>query len=144
MEYAPNLQVIDLQNLTIQGVQLTYTHTGRSTAKEKKAAQKTVQAAQKANNNPELFVRVDQLDIIKSTFAFENKETNPPYRIFFSDAEFHLNNFTNHLTEGTMVGKLTGKFMGWGTTAVGATFRAETSGPDFDLAVRIEPTPMLP
>jgi hypothetical protein len=32
--------------------------------------------------------------------------------------------------------------MGWGATAVGATFRPETSGPDFDLAVRIESTPM--
>jgi hypothetical protein len=142
MEYAPHTQVIDLQNLTIQGVQLTYIHTGGSTPKEKKAAQKTVQAAQKANNNPEISVRADQLDISKSTFAFENKEVNPPYRLFFDDTEFHLNNLTNHLTEGTMVAKLTGKFMGWSATAVGATFRPETSGPDFDLAVRIEPTPM--
>jgi hypothetical protein len=143
MEYAPpHTQIIDLQNLTIQGVQLTYIHTGQSTPKEKKAAQKTVQAAQKANNNPEMSIRADQLDIIKSSFAFENKESSPPYRLFFDEAEFHLNNFTNHLSEGTMVGKFTGKFMGWSATTVGATFRPETQGPDFNLAVRIEPTPM--
>ncbi len=143
LEYAPpHTQIIELQNLTIQGVHLTYIHTGGSTPKEKQAAQKTVQAAQQVNNNPEISLRADQLDISKSTFAFENKAVNPPYRLFFDDAEFHLNNFTNHLTEGTMVGKLTGTFMGWGTTAVGTTFRPETSGPDFDLAVRIEPTPM--
>jgi hypothetical protein len=142
MEYAPNIKFIDLQNLTIQDVQLTYTHTQQSTPKEKQVAQKTVQAVQQANNNPEIFVRADQLDISKSTFAFEDKEVNPPYRVFFEDAELHLNNFTNHLTEGTMVGKLTGKFMGWGDTAIGTTFRPETNGPDFDMAVRIEPTPM--
>jgi hypothetical protein len=143
LEYAPpHTQVIDLQNLTILGVQLAYIHTGGSTPKEKQAVQKTVQAAQKANNNPEMSVRADQLDISKSTFAFENQEVTPPYRLFFDDAELHLNNFTNHLTEGTMVGKLTGKFMGGGATAVGMTFRPEISGPDFDLAVRIEPTPM--
>jgi hypothetical protein len=143
LEYAPpHTQVIDLQNLTIQGVYLTYSHTGGTTPKEKQAAQKTVQVAQQVNNNPEISVRADQLDISKSTFAFENKEANPPYRLFFDDAELHLNNFTNHLTEGTMVAKLTGKFMGWSPTAVGATFRPETDGPDFDLAVRIEPTPM--
>jgi len=143
MEYAPpHTQNIDLQNLTIEGVQLTYTHTEQSTPKEQKAAQKTVQAAQKANNNPEMSVRADQIDITKSIFAYENKEADHPFRLFFDDAELHLNNFTNHLTEGTMVSKITGKFMGWGTTAIGATFRPETNGPDFDLAMRIEPTPM--
>jgi hypothetical protein len=84
--------------------------------------------------NPEILVRADQLDIIKSTFGFENKAVNPPYRLFWTDAEFHLNNFTNHLTEGTAVGKLTGKFMDWGATSIGATFRPENNGPDFDLA----------
>jgi hypothetical protein len=143
MEYAPpHTQIIDLQNLTIQGVQVTYIHTRQSAPKEKKAVQKTVQAVQKANNNPEMSIRADQLDIIKSTFAFENKEAKPSYRLFFDEAEFHLNNFTNHLSEGTMVGKFTGKFMGWGFTTVGATFRPETHGPDFNLALRIEPTPM--
>ncbi len=142
MEYASNIKFIDLQNLTIQGVQLTYTHTKQSTPTEKQVAQKTVEAAQQVNNNPEISVRADQIDIIKSTFALEDKEVNPPYRVFFEDAELHLNNFTNHLTEGTMVGKLTGEFMGWGDTAIGMTFRPETNGPDFDMAVRIEPTPM--
>ena len=143
MEYAPpHTQVIDLQSVTIQGVHLTYTHTKQSTVKEKKVAQKTVQAAQKVNNNPKVSLRAGQLDITKSTFAFENKEADPPYRLFFDDAEIHLNNFTNHLTEGTMVAKLAGKFMGTGPTTVGATFRPEVSGPDFDVAVNIEPTPM--
>jgi uncharacterized protein DUF748 len=144
MEYAPEIKVLELQNLTIQGVQLTYTHTASGTQKEKekKAAQKTVQAAEAVNNNPEILVRADQLDIIKSIFGFENKAVNPPYRLVWTEAEFHLNNFTNHLTEGTMVGKLTGKFMDWSTTSIGATFRPETHGPDFDLAIRIDPTPM--
>jgi hypothetical protein len=143
MEYAPpHTQIINLQNLTIDGVQLTYIHTKQSAPKEKKAAQKTVQAAQQANNNPTLSIRADQLDINRSTFGFENKEVNPPYRLFWTDAELHLNNFTNHLSQGTMVGKFTGKFMGWSTTAIGVTFRPEINGPDFALAVRIEPTPM--
>jgi len=142
MEYAPSIKVIHLQSLTIQGVQLTYTHTARSAPAEKKAAQKTVQAAQEVSNNPAIVLRADQLDIVKSTFGFQNKETNPDYRLFLADAEFHLRNFTNHLTEGTTVGKLTGEFMGSGAATVGATFRPETNGPDFDLAVRIEQTPM--
>jgi hypothetical protein len=142
VEYAPWIKVYHLQNATIAGVQVAYTHTASSTPAEKKAARKTVQKTQELNNNPETIVRADRIDIVNSQFSFVNKEASPEYRLFLANAEFHLTNFTNHLTEGTSVGKLSGKFMDSGVTEVGATFRPETSGPDFDLAVRIEPLPM--
>jgi hypothetical protein len=131
-----------LQKVTIDGVQVTYTHTSRSKGAEKKVARKTVQAAQKLNNNPKTVLRADRIDIVKSQFGFANTEVSPDYRLVLTDAEFHLSNFTNHLTEGTSVAKLTAKLMGSGATTVVATFRPETSGPDFDTDVRIEQTPM--
>ncbi len=82
MEYAPNVRAIALKTVTIQDLQLTYAHTASSTPTEKKAAQKTVQAAQKVNNNPEIALRADQINIVKSTFAFENNEATPHYRLF--------------------------------------------------------------
>jgi hypothetical protein len=138
LEYAPNTKVVHLQQLTIQKMQLEYLHTARSTAAEKQGARETVQKAQEVNNQPTLYLRVDQLDVVNSTFGFENKATDPPYRLFLADAELHLSNLSNHLREGTAVGTLTGKWLGSGTTAVTATFRPEHTGPDFDLAVRIE------
>ena len=57
IEYAPTIKVFHLQKVTIDGVQVTYTHTSRSTGAEKKVARKTVQAAQKLNNNPETVLR---------------------------------------------------------------------------------------
>lgn len=142
VEYAPTITVFHLQKVTIDGVQLTYTHTSRSTGAEKQVARKTVQAAQKLNNNPETILRADRIDIVRSQFSFANTEASPDYRLVLNDAEFHLSNFTNHLTEGTSVAKLTGKLMGSGATTVVATFRPETNGPDFDTDVRIEQTPM--
>ena len=142
VEYAPTIKVFHLQKVTIDSVQVTYTHTSRSTGAEKKVARKTVQAAQKLNNNPETVLRADRIDIVKSQFGFANTEASPDYRLVLTDAEFHLSNFTNHLTEGTSVAKLTGKLMDSGVTTVEATFRPETSGPDFDTDVRIEQTPM--
>ncbi len=84
-------------------------------------------------------MRADHVDMVNSKFSFVNKEASPEHRLFLSNAEFHLTNFTNHLTEGTSVGKLSGKFMDSGVTEVGATFHPATNGPDFDLAVRTEP-----
>jgi hypothetical protein len=142
VEYAPTIKVFHLQKVTIDGVQVTYTHTSQSTGAEKKVARKTVQAAQKLNNKPETILRADRIDIVRSQFGFANTEVNPDYRLVLNDTEFHLSNFTNHLTEGTSVAKLTAKLMGLGATRVVATFRPEVSGPDFDTDVRIEPTPM--
>ena len=123
VEYAPTIKVFHLQKVAIDGVQVTYTHTSRSTGAEKKVARKTVQAAQKLNNNPETVLRADRIDIVKSQFGFANTEASPDYRLVLTDAEFHLSNFTNHLTEGTSVATLTGKLMDSGVTTVKATFR---------------------
>jgi uncharacterized protein DUF748 len=142
VEYAPTIKAVHLQEVTVAGVQVTYRHTAGSAEAEQAAARKTVRAAQRVSNNPELRLRADKINIVKSNFDFVNAEASPDYRLFLADVEFRLRNFTNHLTEGTTVGKLTGKFMGEGEAAVDATFRPEHDGPDFDLAVRIEPTPM--
>jgi hypothetical protein len=144
IEYAPGTQVVDLQKLTIQDAQIDYIHTARSAVAEKEGVRETVQTAKEVSNQPTTFLRVKQADIIRSTWGFENKATDPPYRLFVSHANLHLTNLSNHLTEGTAVGKLSGKLMGSGAVQVTTTFRPETKGPDFDLAARIEPTPMQP
>jgi hypothetical protein len=82
------------------------------------------------------------LSIVKSEAGVVNKAVNPNYRVFLSGLELHVTNFSNQLAEGTMVAKLSGKFMGSGQTMVGATFRPETNGPDFALAASIENTQM--
>jgi hypothetical protein len=87
-------------------------------------------------------LRADRIDVRNSEFAFENKGADPPYRLFLTDATLQLTNFTNHFTEGTKTAKLMGKFMDTSTATAGATFRPELNGPDFNLAVEIEETPM--
>jgi pentatricopeptide repeat protein len=71
-----------------------------------------------------------------------NRATRPEYRLFLDNSEVHLQNFSNQLTEGLAVAKVTGRFMGSGRAVVGANFRPETKGPDFALAASIENTDM--
>jgi hypothetical protein len=70
--------------------------------------------------------------------GFVNKATTPSYRVFLSDADGTLTNLSNQQIEGTAVAKLKGAFMGSGTATADATFKAEKSGPSFDIGVRVE------
>ena len=142
LEYAPRVKVVHLQKLTVEDVQLEYVHKARTAVTEKRVAKKVVQKAQEVSNQPTVVLRADEIHIIKSKFGFENKAADPPYHLFLTDAAFHLTNLSNHLTEGTAVGNLTGKLMDSGEMKVEATFRPETQGPDFTLAVRIEQVQM--
>ena len=140
LEYSPSIKEAKLADLLMEGVQLDYVHAARTQASEKKLAEKTVEAAAELGNHPEWLVRIDQGKILHSELGFVNKAADPEYRIFLSDANIGLDNFSNQLSEGTAYLKLTGKFMGSGPTQLSGTFRPETDSPDFDLTLRLVKT----
>jgi hypothetical protein len=142
IEYAPNTKIIHLRQATIEGLQMDYVHTAKTAVVEQKRVQQAKRVAEEVSNAPGILVRADQLDIVGGTFGFVNRAARPEYRVFLDRAEVHLHNFSNQLTEGTAVAKVTGRFMGSGRTVVGANFRPETRGPDFALAASIEDTDM--
>lgn len=142
IEYTPTIKVIHLQNAAIHRLQMDYLHTAQTARVERETAKQVKRAAQEMSNAPGILLRADKVSIVKSDLGFQNKAANPDYRLFLANLEVHLTNFSNQLAEGTMVAKVTGKFMGSGQTVVGATFRPETKGPDFALAASIENTQM--
>jgi hypothetical protein len=139
LEYAPTVQTVHLHQADVQGLQLDYVHTARS-AQVKARAQQGQRAVHEAGRAPGVLLRADRVSVVQSRLGFVNRATAPAYRLFLADAEVHLTNFSNRLTEGTAVAKVTGNFMGSGRTAVGASLRPETRGPDFALAASIEHT----
>jgi Domain of Unknown Function (DUF748) len=142
IEYAPRVKIVHLRQATLDRLQVDYIHTTQTAVVEQRRAQKVKQVAQEASNAPGLLVRADEVHLVKSTFGFVNRAARPEYRLFLDDAEVHVQNFSNQLTEGTAVAKVTGRFMGSGRTVVGANFRPETHGPDFALAASIVETDM--
>jgi Domain of Unknown Function (DUF748) len=142
IEYAPSVKIVHLRQATIDRLQVDYIHTAQTAVVEKRRVQKVKQAAREVSNAPGILLRADQLRIVQGTLGFVNRAARPEYRLFLDEAEVHLQNFSNQLTEGTAVAKVTGRFMGTGRTVVGANFRPETQGPDFALAASIEDTDM--
>ena len=142
IEYAPDVKIVHLRQATLNRLQADYIHTAQTKEVEKRRVEKVKQVAREVSNAPGILVRADQLRMVQGTLGLVNRAARPEYRLFLEDAEVHLQNFSNQLTEGTAVAKVTGRFMGTGRTVVGANFRPETQGPDFALAAAIEDTDM--
>ena len=131
-----------LKRLTIENVRVDYVHTPRTTAGETQVGHAVVKTAKKLQNKPETLFRIDQGELTNSEFGFINEAAKPPYRVFLSNGALHLENISNHLSEGRALVRLTGAFMGTGDTVISGTFRSEKKSPDFDLAIKIERTKM--
>ena len=81
--------------------------------------------------------------MLHGELGFVNKSTKPEYRVFMTDVNAELDNFSNRLKElkeGDAVAKVTGLFMGTGRTVAAGTFGRENPDPAFDLDVRIVKT----
>jgi hypothetical protein len=138
VEYAQEARTVSLTRAAIDGIRVDYVHTAPTAGAEQAARGQAAAAAKQASNAPDLLVRIGELRLSRSTVGFVNKAATPSYRVFLADTDGTVTNLSNQQTEGTAVAKLKGAFMGSGTTTANATFRADKSGPSFDIGVRIE------
>ena len=139
-EYGPTVRIADLKEARVSGMKVEYVQTPQTAGVPEKAARKTAQAVQEANNAPDLVLRAGRVELVDSRVGFVNKRTTPTYRTFIDVARLQLENFSNHRTDGQMTATLDGRFMGSGPTKATAHFRPEVDGPDFDLRLAIENT----
>jgi hypothetical protein len=119
-----------------------YVHSAQTKEAEKNVAKTTAETAQKLSNHPEWLLRVDQAKILDSELGFVNESVTPHYRVYLTEANIGVENFSNQLTQGTAYVKVTGKFMGSGLTQMSGTFRPERDSPDFNLQIRMVKTKM--
>ncbi|HEU4371735.1 MAG TPA: DUF748 domain-containing protein [Methylomirabilota bacterium] len=138
VEYAPEVKVVDLDEVRVDGLEADYAYRKRTARPVKEAAAKTAEAAKEVANKPGVLLKARRISAGGATVGFVNEEATPRYRVFLADADLVIENFTNQRTEGTATARLDGRFMGSGVTTVSATFRPEIDGPDFDLNASIE------
>ncbi len=141
-EYAPKEKIAHIHSLTIEGMDVDYIHAPRTATAEKRRAAKVGKAAKEVAGKPGILLRLDQLTLTRCTLGMVNESAKSPYRVFLADTSLTLNNLSNQFLQGPAEAKIRGKFMGSGTTQATAYFRPEKSGPDFDLRVKIEDTPL--
>jgi hypothetical protein len=141
-EYAPKVKTAHLEKLAIQGMDLDYVHSSATAAVEKKRAVAVGKAAKELSRKPGLSIRADQVSLSRCNLGYVDNAAGKRYRLFLSDADLELNNFSNHFSQGPAQAKLKGKFMGSGNTAAWMNFRPAKGGSDLDLHLKIEETQM--
>jgi hypothetical protein len=141
IEYAPNVKVTHLEDLTVQGMEIDYVHKASTAEAEKKRAEEVGKAVKEAPKS-EMLLRVDRLRLARCNVGMVNEAASHPYRVFLAEADLRLTNLSNKFSEGPAEMELQGKFMGSGPTRLIAHFRPEKEGPDLDLIVKIEDTRM--
>jgi hypothetical protein len=140
VEYAPQIAIVDLEEIRIDGLQADYAYRKRAAPSVKEAARAAREGAKKVSNDPGAWFKARRLGVHGATLGFVNEQATPRYRVFFTDMNLVFENFTNQFTEGTATASLTGRFMGSGATTISASFRPETKGADFVLMAGIEDT----
>jgi len=140
MEYAANTKYINIGEIRVRDANAEYINRTADSAPET-AAKKVDKVAKEYSDAPTLAVNVDKV-YINGRLGFLNTARNPQYRIFWDPCEVQISNFSNQSEDGTMVGRLTGLFMGSGKTIINVTARPNKKGPDIDLRIAIEDTDM--
>jgi Domain of Unknown Function (DUF748) len=141
VEYAPTVQEARLRTFALHDLKGDFVHTAKAEKKVKETGKKAAQVAKQAANHPTLLLRIDQGKIQNSEFGVVNQAASPSYRIFISETNIDLHNWSNQLSEGVAKVTLHGLFMGSGVTDITGAFRPETKSPDFDLHVKVVKTP---
>jgi Domain of Unknown Function (DUF748) len=141
IEYTPDIQKIQISDLSFTGLDADYLHQETRTSPAERVTKEAGKVARETANEPTLEVKVERFTG-DGQIGFVNQAAKPPYKVFLSGSKLQLENLSNHFEDGPARARLTGRFMGSGATQVQATFRPESKGPDLDLALSIENTDM--
>jgi Domain of Unknown Function (DUF748) len=141
VEYGRDVQTVALRTVDVAGLDADYDYREAAPKPEKAVAEKTKEKAGEVANAPDTLVQAESIHVTGSV-GMVNHSVTPAYRVFVSNVDLSVKNFSNQFSEGPATARMTGRFMGSGNTVVAATFRPEDKGPDFDLDVRIDDTDM--
>jgi len=137
-EFSPTVKTAHLENLTIHGMNIDYTHATQTAEAEKKRAALVAKTARELSNKPGLMMRADQVTLTACTLGMVNEAASKPYRMYLADTDIRLSNFSNKFSQGPAHAQLKAKFMGSGVTTASADFRPEKEGSDYDISLKVE------
>ena len=140
IEFAPRVETVYLQRVTVDDVLMDYVHSAETAAAEAARADKAKQIAQDTTKQPDLTLAVEKVKVTNSTFGYIDQSRDPNYRLFISGAQVEIQNVTNRTNEGPTKVDLSGVFMDSGQSRMNVTLKPRKDHPDIDVAIAIEPT----
>ena len=137
IEYAPKITRLILERVLVHGVALEYLHLPHTAEAEKARAQQTAEAARQATRTS-TELRIERLEVLKSTFGFTNQAAKPAYRLQLTDTNLTVEHLGNQRRDGPAVARLTGQLMGRGETRLTVSLQPQAGSADMDVTAQIE------
>ncbi len=135
IEYAPKITRVILERVLVHGVALEYLHLPHTAEAERARAQQTAEAAKQATRTS-TELRIERLEVVKSTFGFMNQAARPAYRLQLTDTNLTVEHLGNQRREGPAVARLTGQLMGRGETRLTVSLQPQAGSADMDPGIR--------
>jgi hypothetical protein len=143
VEYSPKIKTLDVSELTIRDLDAAYVNRPARAAAAEEMRAKTAEAAKDVANEPGVLLLVQKMRADGARIRFVNEATEPHYTLELAQPHLEMVNLSNHENRPPTTGKLTGKFMDSGPMRTNFTFRPETKGPNFEVAVEIDDTDLV-
>jgi hypothetical protein len=143
IEMSPKVKTADVRQVTLRDLDAAYVSRVANAGEAEKLREKTADAAAEVSNDPGVLLVVRKFQADRGRVRFINELANPDYTLTLDQAKLVVNNLSNHAKRPPTTGELSGRFMGSGATKASFTFRPETSGPNFDIAIQIQDTDMV-
>ena len=140
IEYSPKVTNVDIDNVSIDAINATYSHRPETERAEAKRINIAGNAVEKETNRRAVNIHIRELEIRRSRLAYDDQTSNPPFNLFIAGTDLKLMNLGNHRAQGFARLTLSGKFMGSGDTNITGTFLASGEGPEFITNISIENT----
>jgi hypothetical protein len=138
IETGPNGIGAHIRNVMVNGLKVDYLQK-RVASVISGVAKETA----KANEKRRYTLIIDTVAVTGSELGVTRTKSSHTYRLFLSNASFHLQDYSNHFVKGPATATLRGRFMGQGRTAARLTLKPSTAGrQNFDLAVAVDSTPL--
>ena len=137
IEYAPKITRVILERVLVHGVALEYLHLPHTAEAERARALQTAEAAKQATRTS-TELRIERLEVVKSTFGFMNQAAKPAYRLQLTDTNLTVEHLGNQRRDGPAVARLTGQLMGRGDTRLTVSLQPQAGSADMDVTAQIE------
>jgi hypothetical protein len=135
VEYTPTQLLLALDSVRLDGAKIDYVV---ASAADEQAVRETAKNVTTAETHPANRVDVKEAVVAKGTFGLVSGTSKPPYRVFVTDTEARVRDFSNQATERRGSATLRGRFMGTGPIALDADFAPAAKQADFHMNARVE------
>lgn len=136
-EYSPWAKHVMCTALGIDGLKMDFLHRKATQKREGKVVRAVGQGASEAADAERLTLDIHEAHLSEAELSFVDQSADPSYRVFVSNLDIDVRDYSNQPEAGPSEINMQGRFMGNGTLTALGRFRPSSSTPDFSLGVKI-------